>query len=191
MTRFIPIAGLILGLILSGCSSVLTATRDTPIENSQGTRTMGSKIDDPVIETKVAVNVAKAHTDLEHNSRIVAVSYNGVILLTGQTPRAELKTLAGQAASKVQQVKKVHNELQIGNPIPVMTRSNDTWLTTKVKSKMVGTSDVPSTRIKVVTENGVVYLMGLVTRAEANNATKVVQSVAGVQKVVRLFEYLD
>ena len=84
---------LCLGLT-AGCSSVLTATRDTPIEDDRGTRTFGSKIDDSLIETKVAVNVAKASPDLDTGSHIVVTSYNGIVLLAGQTPRAELKAQA-------------------------------------------------------------------------------------------------
>ena len=87
---------LCLGLT-AGCSSVLTATRDTPIEDDRGTRTFGSKIDDSLIETKVAVNVAKANPDLDNGSHIVVTSYNGIVLLAGQTPRADLKAQIGRA----------------------------------------------------------------------------------------------
>lgn len=180
-----------LGLTLSGCNTLLTATRDQPIDDNRGTRTLGSKVDDPVIETKVAVNIAKAHPDLKDASRIVVVSYNGIVLVAGQTPRSELKTLAGQTASKVQKVRKVHNELQITPPAGMLARSNDSWITSKIKSQMLFDSEVPSSRVKVVTENGIVYLMGLLTRQEADQATRVAQGVSGVQKIVRVFEYID
>ena len=181
---------LCLGLT-AGCSSVLTATRDTPIEDDRGTRTFGSKIDDSLIETKVAVNVAKANPDLDNGSHIVVTSYNGIVLLAGQTPRADLKSLAEQTASQVQRVKKVHNELQVMQPSSILARNNDAWLTTKIKTQMLTDSAVPSSRIKVITENGIVYLLGLVTQQEANSATAVVQGVSGVQKIVKLFEYID
>ncbi|MDF0730724.1 BON domain-containing protein [Pseudomonas entomophila] len=182
---------LTLCLSLSGCSSVLTSTRDTPIEDDRGTRTIGSKIDDSLIETKVAVNVAKANPDLDKGSHIVVSSYNGIVLLAGQTPRADLKSLAEQTASQVQRVKKVHNELQVIQPSSILARNNDAWLTTKIKTQMIGDANVPSSRIKVITENGIVYLLGLVTQREANAATNVVQGVSGVQKIVKLFEYID
>ncbi|WP_028240315.1 BON domain-containing protein [Stutzerimonas azotifigens] len=175
----------------TGCSSVLTATRDAPIEENRGTRTIGSKIDDSLIETKAAVNIAKAHPDLDKNSHIVVASYNGVVLLAGQTPRQELKTLAAQEASAIQRVKRVHNELQVLPPSSALARSNDTWLTTKIKTQMLADSNVPGSRIKVITENGIVYLMGLVTRKEGELATSIAQSVSGVQRIVKLFEYLD
>ncbi|CAM4002170.1 hypothetical protein CCOS865_03639 [Pseudomonas reidholzensis] len=182
---------LTLCLSLSGCSSVLTSARDNPIEDDRGTRTIGSKIDDSLIETKVSVNIAKANPDLDKGSHIVVSSYNGVVLLAGQTPRADLKSLAEQTAGQVQRVKKVHNEIQVIQPSSILARNNDAWLTTKIKTQMLGDANVPGSRIKVITENGIVYLLGLVTQREANAATSVVQGVSGVQKIVKLFEYID
>jgi osmotically-inducible protein OsmY len=182
---------LALCLAATGCSSVLTATRDAPINDDRGTRTIGSKIDDSLIETKASVNIAKAHPDLDKASHIVVASYNGVVLLAGQTPRSELKQAAEQAASSVQRVKRVHNEVQVLQPSSALARSNDSWLTTKIKAQMLADQNVPGSRIKVITENGIVYLLGLVTHEEGNRATNVVQGVSGVQRIVKLFEYID
>ncbi len=137
------------------------------------------------------MDIAKANPDLDDGSHIVVSSYNGIVLLAGQTPRAELKSLAEQTASQVQRVKKVHNELQVMQPSSILARNNDAWLTTKIKTQMLTDNAVPSSRIKVITENGIVYLLGLVTQQEANSATAVVQGVSGVQKIVKLFEYID
>lgn len=182
---------LTLCLGLSGCSSIVNASREAPIEDDRGTRTLGSQIDDSLIETKVAVNVAKANPDLDKNSHIVVSSFNGVVLLAGQTPRPELKAQAEQAASSVQRVKTVHNELQILPPSSLLARNNDTWLTTKIKAQMLADKSIPGSRIKIITENGIVYMLGLVTRQEAAQATNLVQGVSGVQKIVKLFEYID
>ena len=182
---------LALCVAVSGCSSVLTATREGPIDDNRGTRTIGSKIDDSLIETKASVNIAKAHPDLENASHIVVASYNGVVLLAGQTPRSELKQTAEQAASSVQRVKRVHNEIQVLQPSSALARSNDSWLTTRIKAQMLTDQSVPGSRIKVITENGIVYLLGLVTREEGNRATSLVQGVSGVQRIVKLFEYID
>jgi osmotically-inducible protein OsmY len=187
----LSLLALTLCLSISGCSSVLTATRDKPIEDDRGTRTFGSKIDDSLIETKVAVNVAKANPDLDEGSHIVVSSFNGILMLAGQTPRADLKALAEQAASSVQRVKKVNNELQVIAPSSLLARNNDAWLTTKIKTQMLTDNTIPGSRIKVVTENGIVYLLGLVTQQEATRATNLVQGVSGVQKIVKLFEYID
>ena len=192
MTRHTTaLLSLALCLLVSGCSSVLTATREKPIEDDRGTRTLGSTLDDSLIETKVAVNVAKADTGLDRDSHIVVVSYNGIVLLAGQTPNPTLKAKAGSAAQATQRVKKVHNELQILAPSSLPARNNDTWLTTKIKTQMHADAAVPGSRIKIVTENGIVYLLGLVTRREANVTTSLVQGVSGVQKIVKLFEYID
>ena len=182
---------LTLCLGISGCTSVVNASRESPIQDDRGTRTFGSKIDDSLIETKVGVNVAKANPDLDNKSHIVVSSFNGVVLLAGQTPRADLKAQAEQAAAAVQRVKTVHNELQVMQPSSLLARNNDAWLTTKIKTQMLADANIPGSRIKVVTENGIVYLLGLVTQGEANAATSVVQSVSGVQKIVKLFEYID
>ena len=181
---------LCLGLT-AGCSSVLTATRDKPIEDDRGTRTFGSKIDDSLIETKVAVNVAKANPDLDTGSHIVVTSYNGIVLLAGQTPRADLKEKAAQVANGVQGVKKLHNKLQVLQPTSALARSNDALITSKIKTLMLADSKVPSAKVKVVTENGIVYLMGLVTRAEGAAATNVASGASGVQKIVTLYQYTN
>lgn len=191
ISKRIGLMALTVCLGVSGCSSVLTSARNSPIEDDRGTRTIGSKIDDSLIETKVSVNIAKANPELDKGSHIVVSSYNGVVLLAGQTPRADLKSLAEQTAGQVQRVKKVHNELQVIQPSSILARNNDAWLTTKIKTQMLTDESVPSSRIKVITENGIVYLLGLVRQQEANAATNVVQGVSGVQKIVKLFEYID
>lgn len=170
------IATLAVSLILGGCSN----------------RSIGNSIDDQFIEPKVAEKIRQAHPDLgSSTSRIVVTTYNGVTLLAGQTPRQELKQRAEQAARTVQGVTKVHNELQIMQPISLLARSNDSLLTSRIKSQMLADSSVPGSKIKVVTENGIVYLLGIITRQEANRATSLVQGVSGVQRIVRLFQYTD
>jgi len=187
----LSLLALTLCLGISGCSSVLTATRDTPIQDDRGTRTFGSKIDDSLIETKVEVNVAKASPDLDTGSHIIVASFNGIVLLAGQTPRDDLKALAERAAGSVQRVKKVNNELQVMAPSSILARNNDAWLTTKIKTQMLADNTIPGSRIKVITENGIVYMLGLLTQQEATRATNLVQGVSGVQKIVKLFEYID
>ncbi|POA18842.1 phospholipid-binding protein [Pseudomonas sp. FW300-N1A1] len=185
------LVALTLSLAISGCTSMVSASRESPIQDDRGTRTFGSKIDDSLIETKVGVNVAKANPDLDRSSHIVVTSFNGVVLLAGQTPRSDLKAQAEQAAAAVQRVKTVHNELQVMQPSSLLARNNDAWLTTKIKAQMLTDPSIPGSRIKVVTENGIVYLLGLLTKQEAAQATNLVQGVSGVQKIVKLFEYID
>lgn len=177
MTRSpLLLATLALTLALAGC----------------GNRSVGNKIDDQFIAPEVSSRVASAHIDLTSpTSHIVVTSYNGVVLLAGQTPRNDLKGLAEQAARKVNNVSKVHNELQVMQPTSLLARSNDSLLTSRIKTQMLADSNVPGSRIKVITENGVVFMLGLVSQAEATHATNLVQSVSGVQKVVKLFQYTN
>ena len=157
-----------------------------------GSRSLGNKIDDQFIPSAVRSNITRAHSDLgSTTSHLVITSYNGVVLLTGQTPRAELKELAGRAAGTTKDVKKVYNELQIAAPSGGLARSNDALMTSKIKSEMLVYNDIPSSQIKVVTENGIVFLLGIVTRQEGQRAANLVSGVSGVQKVVKLFEYTD
>jgi len=157
-----------------------------------GNRSLGSKIDDQFIANRVSGSVAKAHPDLVNpTSHIVVTSYNGVVLLGGQVPRPELKAIAEQAARQVAGIQILHNAVDVMSPTTGLVRSSDSWLTSSIKTKMLADSRVASTRVKVVTENGVVFLLGIVTHQQANDALAVVQDVAGVQKVVKLFQYLD
>ena len=155
-------------------------------------RSMGNKIDDQFLAPDVNAAISAAAPDLgSPTSHIVTSSYNGIVLIAGQTPRAELKDRAGQAARSVQGVRKVHNELQIMEPTSLLVRSNDTLITSKIKTLMLADASVSSARIKVITENGVVFLLGIVTRAEGASATNVVANASGVQKIVKLFEYTN
>ncbi|MCO6058151.1 BON domain-containing protein [Pseudomonas sp. MOB-449] len=176
MTRSpLILAGLALCLALAGC----------------GGRTVGKTIDDQSTPSKVRAKVEAASPDLKTYSHIVVASYNGVVLLAGQTPRADLKEMAGQAAQTAQGVRRVHNELQVLPPSSTLARMNDSTITTKITTQLLADSKVPSSQIKVITENGIVYLLGLVTRQEAQLTTSIVQGVSGVQKIVRLFEYTN
>lgn len=181
---------LILTGALSGCATVLEATHDGPIEQDPGERSFGTYMDDQKIETITSVNINKAHPNLKASNINVNV-FNGVVLLTGQVQDNELRLLAGRTAQQVQNVRQVYNEIQVRGNVSFLASSSDTWLTTKVKSVLLANEDVDSGRIKVITENGVVYLMGLLTRAEAERAAEVTRSIGGVQKVVKAVEYID
>mgnify|MGYP000687027998 CR=1 FL=1 len=176
--------------LLGGCATVLDATHDGPIQPDPGERTFGTYIDDQQLETITKVNIGKAHPALKA-ANIDVTSFNGVVLLTGQVPDNELRNLAGRTAQQVHSVRQVYNEVQVRGTTSVLARTSDTWLTTKVKSVLLADKEIDSGRIKVITENGVVYLMGLLTRQEAENAAEVARTVGGVQKVVKAVEYID
>lgn len=177
-------------LLISGCASSISALHDGPIEQDPGSVSFGTTIDDNTIETIAEVNIGKASTSL-NKSHIVSVVYNGDMLLLGQVSTEQDKLLAGQVAKKIRGVKKVYNELEIRPNTSYLTRSSDAWLTSKIKAKMLGEKDFPSGKVKVITENGVVYLMGIVHRSVAEHAVDIARSTDGVQKVITAFDYLD
>lgn len=184
------LCGCVLALTLAGCTAILTETHDKPIESDPGSRTLGAVIDDEGIETTATVNIRKTDPGLE-NAHVVVTSYNGVVLLSGEAPTPELRLLAAQTAAAVKNVRRVHNELTVGENSGFVVRSSDALITSKVKSKLLFAKGIKDSRVKVVTENGTVYMLGLVTKAEADIAAKVAQNTSGVQKVVTIFEYVS
>ena len=177
-------------LVLSGCGSLLSSMGVDSIEDHPAERTMAQVIEDDNIETKAMVNI-RGENDAYREAHLVIVSYNGYVLLAGQVVDQALKDDATKVLRNVKGVRRIYNELEIGPPTTALTRTNDAWLTTKIKSFLLGDSDISGTRVKVVTENGVVYLMGLVTRKEAERITDVAATTSGVKRVVKLFEFID
>lgn len=178
-------------VLVQGCATVVsTTTGGEGVREDPGRRSVGTMIDDSSIETTVKVNIDAADPALK-SSHINVVSFNGVVLLVGQVASQDLKNLATRVATSSTRVKTVHNELEIAGATTFLSRSNDAWLSTKLKALMLADPTISGLRTKVVTENGVVYLMGLVSQAEANQTVDLVSNAAGVTKVVRAFEYID
>lgn len=179
-------------LLLNSCATVISATTgDDGIQEDRGRRSMGATIDDNSIETAIKVNLNAAEEQLKQ-SHINVVSFNGTVLLVGQVPSQDMKNLATRVArTSSSRVKEVYNELEVAGSTTFLSRSNDAWLTAKIKTLMLADSEVSGMRTKVVTENGVVYLMGLLTQAEADKAVNLVSNTKGVTKVVRAFEYIN
>lgn len=174
-------------LVMAG---VMVSAGCANISDDPGRRTPGVVIDDAFLETIVERDIRRSSDEFK-GSHIAVVSYNGVVLLVGQVPTAAAKEQATEVAQSLRRVKRVHNELSVGGPTSFFARSNDAWLTTKVKSRLLAMKNIPGSKIKVQTENGVVYLLGLVNREDADNAVVEAQKVYGVQKIVKVFEYLD
>jgi osmotically-inducible protein OsmY len=127
---------------------------------------------------------------LKGQGHVNVTSYNYTVLLTGEVPTAQAKADAEKVVVDVQNVKTVINELQIAGTSSTASRSNDAYITSKVKSNFLGNEKFKPTDVKVVTEASVVYLLCLVTREEAEAATEIARGTGGVQKVVRVFEYV-
>lgn len=175
---------------LHGCTTLVGATTKEPIELDPNRRSMGTMIDDSQLEIVAKVNLNKVSEDLKR-APVTVTSFNRVILLTGQVKDGESRELATKTVSKITPVRQVYNELQVQAPISFLASTNDAWLTTKVKTKMAFSKRVRAKRIKVLTENSIVYLMGMVPRYEAESAADIASSTKGVQKVVLAIEYTD
>ncbi len=177
-------------LILTGCADVIGTVQKEPIPEDPKSRTTGSFIDDELIEVKALVNISKASAELGE-SHISATSYNGIVLLTGQVPNENSRMLAESIVRQIRKVRNVHNELTIAGPTSHIVRTNDTWITAKIKARMLGEKNIAVNSVKVVTENGVVYLLGLVNRSDADLAVALARNSHGVQKIVKMFEYIN
>ncbi len=174
--------------LLAACTQILSATSSGPIVEDPGSRSLGSYIDDHIIETKAKVNIRKAAQELE-SAPINVHSHNGIVLLTGQVTSQLLKQQAGDATNRLRKVRKVHNEISISPALSFLTGMSDTWLETKIASKMTFNQHLDASKIKVIAEDGIVYLMGIVSQSESEQAAKIASQTAGVQKVIRVFEY--
>ncbi len=151
-------------------------------------RSSGTQVDDQSIEIKSIARIREAIGDRGH---ISVTSYNRMALITGEVPAESDKAKVEQAVGSISTVRAVVNELSLGPVTSLGTRSNDTLLTSKVKASLVEAKDVQANSVKVVTENGVVYLMGVVSEREAKRASDVARGVGGVVKVVKVFDIVS
>ena len=190
MSKLLLGAATALVYLMSGCSSVLDTGASEPIQDKHSQRSLGRMLDDETIETKALVNVRKAD-DALRDANIGIISFNGIVLLVGQVPSPQLKQLAAQTVADIRYVRKVHNELTVSEANDFGGRSSDSWITTRIKSRMLFSSSVDPAEVKVVTESRVVYLLGLVDQQSGDKAVDMARQTNGVQKVVRIFEYID
>jgi osmotically-inducible protein OsmY len=184
--------GLITIVTLSGCAGAVIVG-GTAASAAHDRRTLGSFVEDQNIELKAGGAISN-NEELNKNTHINVTSYNGIVLLTGEAPTPAMRGKAEDIVKKIEKVRRVHNEITIASPSALGSRTSDTWITTKVKTSLLNIKThegFDPTRVKVVTENGTVFLMGLIRRSEANDVVDVVRKVKGVQRVVKVFEYID
>lgn len=151
-------------------------------------RTSGSQVDDQAVELKSPGKVSSA---LGNRGHVNVTSYNRLVLLSGEVPSESDKAAVEKSVATLENVKSIVNELAVAPNSSLSSRSSDALLTTKVKASLVDAPDLVANAFKVVTERGIVYLMGRVTEREASRAASVASMVPGVQKVVRVFEILS
>ncbi|WP_170178648.1 division/outer membrane stress-associated lipid-binding lipoprotein [Pseudoalteromonas sp. PS5] len=176
-------------LLLQGCAAAVVAGTAGAVSAANDRRTIGAQIDDNNIEIKGTLAIKEVKRLADH-ANITLVSVNGVVLMIGQVANQEMKTEAERALHNIAGVKQVHNQLRISTNIGITTKTHDTWLTSKVKTKLLAADEVNGANIKVVTENSEVFLMGLVSKQEANSAVEIARHINGVKRVVKAFEYI-
>lgn len=174
---------------LQGClATAMVTTAAVATKVATDPRTTGTQIDDEVLEERVAYNLTN-DAQLKEEARINVVAYNGKILLIGQAPNYVATESAKNIAAGVQGVKDVYNEIRIGNKISTGQIALDSWITTTVKSKLLLNAAVKTTEVKVITENGEVFLMGKLDNTQADAAADVARNVSNVTKVIKVITY--
>jgi osmotically-inducible protein OsmY len=174
-------------LALNGCLGVVAAGGAVAANTAGSNLTIGTQVDDVTIKTK-AINVLNKYPDLVNNSNVEITVFNHIVLILGQVPSQALSDNIASDISQITNVRMVYNRLTIGKPVSFGTYAHDSWLTTKVKAALIG--KVNPAEFTVVTENSVVYLVGLVTQADGNVAALAASKVSGVDQVVRAYVLL-
>ena len=177
-------------IVLQGCATAVITGAATGVSIAHDRRTTGSVIDDQGIEFKAASAIYR-NKAIYDQSHVNVTSYNGTVLITGEALTEQLKQQIYELVRVIPKVRTIHNELIIAAPSALPSRSSDAWITSKVKAKITADENLDPFFVKVVTEHGIVYLMGIVTQSEAQRAVHIASTSAGVQRVVKIFEYAD
>ncbi|MBS0970501.1 osmotically-inducible protein OsmY [Chimaeribacter arupi] len=183
----LTLAVLCSALLLQGCvGAVVVGSAAVATKTATDPRTVGTQVDDETLEARVS-NALSKDQQLKKEARVVVTAYQGKVLLTGQAPTTDLATRAKQIAMGVDGAREVYNEIRQGTPVSLGTASSDTWITTKVRSQLLTSDTVKSSNVKVTTENGEVFLLGLVTPKEGQSAAQIASQVSGVKHVTTAF----
>lgn len=185
---FALFAAAILAAPLQGCLPVVAGGAGAGVLAIQERRTAGAFIDDEAIENKAASQI---HQRDRKNEHINVTSYNRNVLISGEVPSEAVKTEIEQLVARIDNVHTIYNELVVSGVSSLVSRSDDALITSNVKLRFVRDDRFNADHVKVITENGTVFLMGLLTRSEGNAAAEVASTSKGVVRVVQLFEYIE
>lgn len=188
MFKAVAIAAL--ALTLNGCSSLIARTTGPePLGKAPGERTLSMTFQDNSIETTAEVNILKADVRFRE-ANVNVVSFYNSVLLVGQVQDAELKQKAEKVVRDIAEVRQVHNELTVGTVSYYGERASDGLISTTVRTRLALEKGFPSSRTKVFTVAGTVYLLGKLTSTEADKAVLVASQVGGVRKIIKMLDYL-
>ena len=183
---------IVLPLLLASCAPFLAGTRsEEGIEEDVTQRTAGAIITDESIESRIRINLEAQEPALEE-ANINVTAHNGVVLLVGQAPTPELKRRAVEIASEAStRIRRIHDEIEVTGNTGFLSRGNDALISTRVRTLLL-TSDMDlDADVRVITENGAVYLMGVIDREQGDEVAARISDVSGVTRVVKVFEYLN
>ena len=176
---------MIVSIILTSCAPAIVAV-PAATSVAYDERTLSTIYQDEGI-THQAYGVIQDNDEFK-DSNISVASINNLVLLVGQVQTEQQKNLIYTKVSSLPDVKKVYNQISVEKTTSALTQSNDAWITTKVKAAMLAEIGLKSSQVKVLTENSVVYLLGIVSQKQATEAAKVASKIKGVKKVVKLFQ---
>lgn len=193
-TKAIKKLSLILGsaLLLQGCVAAAVVAGGAAVATKVTTdpRSVGTQVDDATLEARVYSALGQ-DAQLKSEARVIAVAYSGRILLIGQVPNENLKELAANLTRGAEGVNEVENAIRVGSTISLWQQTKDSGITSTIKSKLLVNNQVKTTAVKVVTENGEVFLLGNVTHSQGDAAAEAARTASGVQKVIKVFKYLN
>lgn len=181
---------LMLANVIQGCAVATVVAVTAGATMVADRRSFSKQIDDQSIEFTAHNELAKQKA-LSKNTNLHVISVNGSVLIIGQAPNSYLRDLAIKSIQDVPDIVVIHNQIRIGSNTGVSTKSNDIWLTSRIKSALLATSAVNAKDIKVVTENSEVFLLGLVTKEEADIVVDIARNINGVSRVYKAFEYIQ
>jgi len=184
--RYAALLALTAPLLLQGCPAVIIGGGAAAVSSLEDRRSTGTQMDDGAIESRAAQRISQGVGERAH---VNVTAFNRAVLLTGEAWDEATRAEVEKIVAAVGNVRSVTNEVQVSGVSSTGSRANDTALTAKVKGRFLGSKDFNPLHVKVVTEQGVVYLLGLVTETEAEAATELARTTGGVRKVVKVFEY--
>ncbi|MFT5676817.1 MAG: osmotically-inducible protein OsmY [Paraglaciecola sp.] len=176
-------------LVLQGCAVLVVGAGVGAASAAHDRRSLGTQVDDKTAYGRLTTALGK-NAVIEEQSNINVHVYNGTALLVGQAPSEDLIRQVQQVAESVKNVKKLHNQVRIGTPIATSTSTNDLWLASKIKTKLLADKRIDGLHIDVAVEDSEVFLMGIVSQSEADISVDIARNVSGVTQVIKVFEYM-
>ncbi len=180
-------AATIATLVLQGCIPLAVTGIGATALMADDRRSTGVYVEDENIEWKARGRLIESYKDAHVN----VTSFNLAVLLTGEVPSEQMKLDIGNSVRSISSVKNVLNEITVGGNTALTARANDTFITTNVKTRFINNGKFSINHVKVVTEAGTAFLLGIVTREEAEAATELARTTSGVSRVVKVFEYVE